>query len=146
MLKKYCLLLAFIFMLDNLSAQVLTLGPMLHCYIGAKKPKVTIGFEAAVYLGNYSIDFGIEGGKHISHIYSELQYAKFNNYLFISGLSLGVYKRIDKDKGNCFGFQSTLWGYYYGGADLRFRIDKSSKTVGLGGFVKGALPFYRFGT
>jgi hypothetical protein len=77
-MRKGFLIICLIFSSFSSIGQVLTIGPMLHCYFPKGKPKITFGIEAALHLFLFpkaipSIDIGLEGGKGMTYLYSELQ-------------------------------------------------------------------------
>ena len=124
---------------------------MMHVYFGNTKPKITFGIEASIYFfwirpieSAGSIDMGWETGKDVTVLYTEIQAARstpIDNDLIamFSGISMGIFKKWEKkdnEKHNLVGFQMTLWGAYFLGADLRIRLSKEHFSGGPGIFFK----------
>jgi len=95
-------------------------GPMLHFEFTGHKSfaqRFSYSFEVSYWVPNYfcGVDAGIEVGSGKLILYSEAEAG-----IFIAGLSWGPYINfLGKDK--MAGFQTTLWGNWFWGFDLRWR-------------------------
>lgn len=123
---KKILLLSMLNFGSCFSQSIWTAGPMLHFNFGGPKMKVSFGLEVAYWNFAhfpYSIDFCTEFEKQRIRLYSELQTG-----VGIAGVSAGPVMEIQTDKPAVkLGFQSSIWGNYFFGIDLRYRyIDKTS--------------------
>lgn len=95
-----------------------SIGPMVHFNFGQNKMLVSFALEASLWTFDpfpASIDLGLELDRTSLRIYSE-----FQTGAIITGISVGGVLEIKND--NLYaGLQSSVWGNYYGGADLRYR-------------------------
>jgi hypothetical protein len=111
--------------------EYLTVGPMLHLNFGKNDWLFSFGFEAAFWVcrGNkppYSIDIGCEFVRNGFRFYTELQAFLLNlfsgseDYTFL-GISAGPVLEIAEDYKVNIGYQGSIWGCFFAGADLRYR-------------------------
>lgn len=118
---------AFILTASSFPAQTIwSAGPMVHFNFGNHQTRVSFGLEFAYWNFShfpYSIDFCTEFESHKIRLYSELQTG-----VGLAGISAGPVLEIQTDKPALkLGFQTSVWGNYFLGADLRYRyIDKTS--------------------
>ena len=120
------ILLFILFTKIALADEIWMIGPMLHCNFGNHKVRCSWGIEVSYWnIGHfpYSFDAAVEYEKHKIRLYSEAQTG-----IGFAGVSLGplIEYKTDEKKING-GFQWSVWGNYFIGIDLRYRItgDKS---------------------
>lgn len=122
-MKKFILIIFLI--LNSLLSfsqikQVWMVGPMFHLNIGDSKLRGSFGIEAAYWNYEhfpYSYDFAIEFEKQKIRFYSEVQTG-----IGIAGISLGPVLEIRTNEAKLkAGFQTSVWGNYFLGFDLRYR-------------------------
>lgn len=155
MKKVLSLLLLCMLTFSTARSQILSVGPMLHCYFPGGKPKITAGFEVAAYflaplsnIGLPSIDLGIEGGRDVTFVYSEFQLATimregitlYRNSSSVLGGSIGPFIKFEKEKPSEIGLQLTVWDCFIVGADLRLRAAPKYLDLGAGTFAKLPIP------
>ena len=132
-MKKVIIVIFFLFISLSNYAQFLFLGPMFHYNIGIKnKNRFSWGLEAAYWPkhGIGSIDLGFEFESEKTRIYSELQTG------FLVGISAGYVREFYVDKESKGGFQTSLWGAWFGGVDIRYRYLNGNHFIAPGLFVK----------
>ncbi len=108
------------------SQSIWTAGPMLHINIGNDKVRASWGFEFAYWNFShfpYSYDFCTEFEKKRIRLYGEVQTG-----FGLGGISAGPVLEIQTDVPAIrLGFQTSIWGNYFLGFDLRYRrIDNKS--------------------
>ncbi len=120
------------------SQTIWSVGPMLHVNIGNHKAKCSWNVEAAYWNFTgfpWSIDMAMEFEKKKTRIYSEAQTG-----IGVGGISFGPVLEVNReDKKMNLGWQTSLWGNYYLGFDLRYR-----KIGGISFFAPGTylkIPF-----
>lgn len=111
---------------NSMSQTIWTFGPMLHVNFGGERTNASFGFELAYWNFShfpYSYDFGTDFSKKRIRLYSECQTG-----FGLAGIAAGPVLEIQTDKPAIkLGLQTSIWGNYYLGFDLRFRfIDKKT--------------------
>jgi hypothetical protein len=137
-MKKHILFLIIIFIsFYELPAQsIWTIGPMLHLNINDKKLNcVSYNLEVAYWNFNgfpWSIDGAIEFEKKKIRLYTEGQTG-----FGLGGISSGSVLEFNReDKKTYLGWQSSVWGNYYLGFDIRYRKINGKKYLCLGTYLK----------
>lgn len=118
------------------SAQTIwTVGPMLHVNFGGGKAKVSYSVEVAYWNFSgfpYSIDFAAEFESKRIRLYSEAQTG-----VGVAGVAAGPVLEFQTDKSATkLGLQVSLWGNYFLGFDLRYRVVGSQSSFCPGIYVK----------
>ncbi len=136
MIKNLFLLIFVIYSYNKVKAQsIWTAGPMLHININDKKLKCSYSLEVAYWNFKgfpWSIDGAIEFERKKFRLYTEAQTG-----FGLAGISSGPVFEINReDKKIGLGWQSSLWGNYYLGFDIRFRKISGKKFFCLGSYFK----------
>ena len=133
MLKK-TLFIIVLFLLNGYSGftqHVYTIGPTVHVNFGYKI-SMSYGFEFSYWnIKNFPFGFnlGLEKEKTAFRIYSETQTA-----FEFGGISLGPY--LQYKEAVTSGLQSSIWGNYLPGINLRVREGKDTKVFSPGIYTK----------
>jgi hypothetical protein len=136
-MKKYILVSLLILSIHiNVTAQsIWTIGPMIHLNLNDKKVKCSYNLEVAYWNFNgfpWSIDGAIELERKKIRLYTEGQTG-----FGLGGISSGPVIEINKEeKKTTIGWQSSIWGNYYLGFDLRYRKINGKKFFCLGNYLK----------
>lgn len=136
-MKKYLVLISFILICYHKlhSQSIWTIGPMLHININDKKLKCSYSLEVAYWNFNgfpWSIDGALEFERKKFRLYTEGQTG-----FGLGGISSGPVLEFNKeDKKTYLGWQSSVWGNYYLGFDIRYRKINGKKFFGLGTYLK----------
>lgn len=121
--------------------EVFMFGPMLHVNFGEEKKRVSVALELSYWNYEnfpYSFDGGIEIEKHRIRLYSEAQTG-----IGLAGLSIGPVLEFRGDEKKLkAGFQTSLWGNYFLGFDLRLRKIAKQTYICPGTYVKIPLGIY----
>ena len=130
MRRKKTTLLIFLFIVvkTNIFSQTIwTIGPMLHINFGGDKPHISYAIESSYWdLSHfyYGVDAGFEFEPKAkkTRIYSEIQTG-----FGLAGIALGPLLEINRtEKKIHLGIQTSIWGNYFIGVDLRKRwVDKT---------------------
>lgn len=137
----YIILFILVINVNKIQAQhneIFTFGPMIHLNLG-EKIRPSIGLEFAYWNYNgfpYSIDFGFDIQKGAFRLYTEAQTG-----IGLAGISAGPFLEINKEASNKLGLQTSIWGNYYLGGDLRFRFAKGETVFAPGVYAK--LPWFK---
>jgi hypothetical protein len=118
-MKSFKLILIGIILSVRLFSQTVVVGPMIHLNFGKGNKHFSWGIEASYYLHNkpISADLGFEFERETEkfRLYSEAQFG------FLIGASAGYVREFYKDRPSNGGFQGSIWGAAFLGADMRFR-------------------------
>lgn len=123
----------------NLQAQfdkfILFVGPKFNFNLGNGEHHFSGGLEVSAWtlsnvnLPPYGADFGFEFEKEKCRIYTELQTGA------LLGLSAGPVLELTREEKK-LGFQGSLWGAFFLGADMRYRRINSTNYFAPGFFFK----------
>ena len=121
-MKKQFLALVLLLILAATAYSAVTIGPMIHANFGGGEVKFSGGIEAAywdVREGPWSIDLGLEFEAEKMRLYTE-----FQTGIVVAGFSIGPV--LEFPTGNSvgdarLGLQSSVWGSYFAGIDVRLR-------------------------
>ena len=120
----------------SFSQTLWTVGPMLHINLGKEKPTMSYGLEFAYWNSShfpYSVDMAVEFERHLFRVYSEIQTG-----IGIAGVSAGPVLEFSSEKPLLsLGFQSSIWGNYFLGADIRTRFIRKKFLFCPGVYIKG---------
>lgn len=118
---------SYVFSQNIFSEPIFFVGPMIHFNFGNKEHHFSYGVEGSAWVFNsnqlppLSADFGIEFEKAKIRVYSELQTGT------LLGLSAGPVIEFERDVDPRLGFQSSVWGAFFLGLDMRYRrINKTN--------------------
>lgn len=127
-----------LFLLVFLSSEaqsIWTAGPMLHVNIGREKTRLSYGFEFAYWNFThfpYSYDFCAEFERKRIRAYGEIQTG-----ISLAGVSAGPVLEYQTDNSALkVGFQTSVWGNYGLGFDVRIRVIDKHAFVCPGMYVK----------
>jgi len=128
--------LGFLLTLQISAQSIWTIGPMLHInFSKGNKPSTSFSLECAYWNFNgfpYSIDFACEFEKERIRFYTEGQTG-----IGLLGVSVGpVLEYTKKSKKSHLGWQTTYWGNYFLGFDVRKRKINSASNWCIGTYVK----------
>jgi hypothetical protein len=114
---------------------------MLHLNIGDDKLRCSWGLEFAYWNFSHfpwSVDMAVEFEKQKIRLYSEAQTG-----LGLAGLALGPVMEIQtNEKAVKLGLQTSVWGNYYWGFDLRGRFIGGKKFFCPGTYLKAGFAAY----
>lgn len=136
-MKKHLFLFFIVFFSEHkFKAQsIWTAGPMLHININDKKLKCSYSLEVAYWNFKgfpWSIDGAIEFERKKLRLYTEAQTG-----FGLAGFSSGPVLEINREeKKTNLGWQSSVWGNYYLGFDIRYRKINGKKFFCLGSYFK----------
>ena len=124
-MRKSFLLIKFLVIIsvftNPVEAQTIwTIGPMLHVNFGDEKTVCSWNMEVAYWNFSgfpWSVDMGLEFERKKFRIYTEGQTG-----IGVAGIASGPVFEINRvDKKESLGWQSSVWGNYYWGFDIRYR-------------------------
>jgi hypothetical protein len=136
MFRNTILLLFFLFHGNRcMSQSIWTAGPMLHVNFGGEKTKASFAIEFAYWNFShfpYSCDMAVEFEKQKVRLYAEAQTG-----IGLAGISCGpVVEFQTSERKTKLGIQTSVWGNYYLGFDLRYRYIDDTSYLCPGVYVK----------
>jgi len=141
-MKRTIFLLVFILTAFPIFSQhIIFIGPMLHINFGGEKAKLSYAVEASYWTWNakqlplLGADIGFEWEKGKKRLYAEGQTG-----IALAGVSAGPFLEFSPSESTKPGFQMSVWGNYYLGFDLRYRIQKGQNVFAPGVYAKA--PIY----
>ncbi len=150
-LKFSCLFILILLPIIS-SSQIFTIGPVISWNFSDKQCKFSGGFEFGILAlpiitenNNetfLSLELGLDFERAKSRLYSEFKLIKYipgKGIPVIYGISAGPVMEWDKTAKTTYGFQSTVYTWYFVGANFKYRRINGKNHFGPGMFFK--IPF-----